>query len=200
MFILMGEAEKISPLKTGTFFCPICENDNAYTHHHSISYFTLFGIKVAKLDILSDYLSCNECVNCFSPQIISSPQQYNKSINQQVMLRVLCYLLSGYGDTIQSRERLLTIFKTMNDQEITFSDIDKELVVLTSSNTEILPFLNSKNLLLSSLKKQQLVIAAYKFTEGSCVMEHHDRVRVNTIGSSLGLSLPEIEYLIVNNQ
>ena len=198
MFILMGETEKVSPLQQGQFDCPVCGGSQSYSIHQSTAYFTIFGISVARMSTLSHYLTCDCCTSCFSPQILEQPAQHAQAINQSALFRVLCYLLSGYGDTVQSRQRLLGIYKSRSQQDKSLNDIDNELDLITSGNAPTLPYLNDIMYLLSPVKKQQLVIAAYEFSNGSCMMEHHDRVRVNTIGSSLGLSLPEIEYLIVN--
>lgn len=200
MFILMGEAEKFFPLKKGMFFCPVCHKNNDYTHHYSLNYFTIFGIKIAQLEILSDYLTCDECKSCFSPKIITSPELHQQAIDHCVLFRVLCYLLSGYGDSTHSRNKLSAIFKDTTNQEVTTQIIDNELKMIESGNVPTLPFLKAHTHLLSPLKKQILIIASFNFVNNFCLMEHHDRVRINTIGSSLGLSLPEIEYLIVNNQ
>lgn len=199
MFVLMGETEKTSPVQHGLFNCPICQSQQHYSHHHSTAYFTIFGISVAQLNTLSDYLSCDECSSCFSPQILDNPQAFSDATDHRLFLRVLCYLLSGYGDTVQSRNRLLDIYRVVTSQIKTPSDVTQELTIIESGHSPTLPFLTQHSHLVSAAKKHQLVIAAYQFANGSCLMEHHDRVRINTIGSSLGLSLPEIEYLIVSN-
>jgi len=82
---------------------------------------------------------------------------------------------------------------------MTSADVHEELLAVNSDQSPTLSLLKDCTQWLSPVKKQQLIVAAFKFSQGSCLMEHHDRVRINTIGSSVGLSLPEIEYIIVNN-
>lgn len=200
MFILMGEKEKLLPVVRGTFDCKFCQSEQHYSHHQSMAYFTLFGIPIAKLNLLSNYLSCDECSACYSADILTDPQGTYPAIDHQLLFRILCYLLSGYGDTIQSRQRVISIYRMVTGQIKEQQDIDQEIAIIDSGNSPTLPLLVKHDHQLSPAKKQQLVVAAYQFAAGSCLMEHHDRVRINTIGSSLGLSLPEIEYLIVNNQ
>jgi len=195
----MGETEKASPLQHGQFNCPICANEQAYSLHDCAMFFTVFGISVARLNTVSHYLSCDQCGSCFPPQILEHPQQHLHAIDQQALFRVLCYLLSGYGDTVQSRQRLLNSYKSIAAKELCQKDIDSELAIINAGSAPTLPYLQNITHLLSPFKKQQLVMAAYNFANESCMMEHQDRVRINTIGSSIGLSLPEIEYLIVNN-
>ncbi|MCG7530587.1 hypothetical protein MHM98_04340 [Psychrobium sp. MM17-31] len=199
MFILMGEAEKVEPVKQGSFDCPNCQASQQYAHHQSTAYFTVFGIKVAKLNPLENFVMCCGCRSCFDPQILQSPENFSTAIDQLLLFRVLNYLLSGYGDTIHSRSRLQSLYQEFTGVEKSNIDIDEEQALINSGCAPTLPFLTTHKYLLSLEKKHQIVIAAYSFASGSCLMEHHDRVRINTIGSSLDLSLPEIEYLIVNS-
>ena len=123
----------------------------------------------------------------------------NNRLSNHVDLRCLCYLLSGYGDTVHSRKRLIDLYKTHTNLVITNKNIDTELMFINSGNSPTLPFLQNVSNLLSAKAKQVIVLACYQFALGSSMMEHQDRVRINTIGSSINLSLPEVEYLIVNN-
>ncbi|MGB0897907.1 MAG: hypothetical protein ACPGSN_01565 [Psychrobium sp.] len=200
MFILMGETEKVAPVEQGDFNCPTCKSKQTYAHHQSTAYFTVFGISVAKLNSLANYLICQQCHCCFDPQILHKPSQHLQALDHVVLFRVLNYLLSGYGDTIHSRQRLQQIYQEATSSEKSNTDIDHEQSIINSGSAPTLPFLTQYKHLLSLEKKHQIVVAAFQFANGSCLMEHHDRVRLNTIGSSLDLSLPEIEYLIVNNQ
>ncbi|WP_435276190.1 hypothetical protein ACMAZF_04035 [Psychrobium sp. nBUS_13] len=200
MFILMGETEKVAPVEQGNFDCPTCKSQQTYAHHQSTAYFTVFGISVAKLNSLANYVICQQCHCCFDPQILDKPSQHSQALDHMVLFRVLNYLLSGYGDTIHSRQRLQQIYQETTSNEKSNIDIDNEQSIINSGSAPTLPFLTQYKHLLSLEKKHQIVVAAFSFADGSCLMEHHDRVRLNTIGSSLDLSLPEIEYLIVNNQ
>ncbi len=200
MFILMGETEKVAPVEQGNFDCPTCQSQQSYAHHQSTAYFTVFGISVAKLNSLANYVICQQCHCCYDPQIIDKPLQYSQALDHMVLFRVLNYLLSGYGDTIHSRQRLQAIYQQVTSTEKSNTDIDNEQSLINSGSAPTLPFLIQYKHVLSLEKKHQIVLAAFQFANGSCLMEHHDRVRLNTIGSSLDLSLPEIEYLIVNNQ
>lgn len=199
MLIFFGEHEIAQQVKSGEFPCPICNKQRVYSQHLAQSYFTIFWINVAKLENSSDYLQCNSCESCFNPLITQEPEKYRLAIDKSTILRCLCYLLSGYGDTVHSRKRLIDLYKTHTNLVITNKNIDTELMFINSGNSPTLPFLQNVSNLLSAKAKQVIVLACYQFALGSSMMEHQDRVRINTIGSSINLSLPEVEYLIVNN-
>jgi len=196
MFILFGEKAHATELATGQFGCPLCQQSTTYTHHQVQPYFTVFGINLAKLNICSDYVVCHLCASCYNPQIIVEPEQHSLAVDKAVILRALCYLLSGYGDTKQARVRLIELYQRHTNIQIGSHDIDTEMAVITGGTAPTLPFLKGATLNLSPKAKQDIVLACYQFAQGSCLMEHQDRVRINTIASSIDISLPEVTYLI----
>lgn len=196
MFIFFGEREQAIQITTSQFDCPVCQQSTQFTHHQVQCHFTIFGVKVAQLPIASNYVVCHICSSCFDPKILNDPQEFTLAVDKASLIRTLCYLLSGYGDTQQSRDRLIAIYKCHANIEITDHNIDTELFVIRSGNAPTLPFLKKIAHLLSPKAKQDIIIACYQFSVGSCMMEHHDRVRINTLASSINISLPEVEYLI----
>lgn len=196
MFFLFGEKNHATQVAQGQFKCPICLTQTKYTHHLVQSSFTLFGISIAKLNIISDYVVCHSCASCYDPQILEAPDKHRLAVDKAALIRTLCYLLSGYGDTQQSRARLIELYAKFTNIEITNLDISTELTVIDGGQAPTLPFLKQLAPTLSPKAKQDIIIACYQFANGSCLMEHHDRVRINTIASSLDISLPEVEYLI----
>ena len=199
MFLLFGEKYHANQVATGQFECPICLSETHYTHHRVQPKFTLFGIGIAKLEITSDYVICHQCNSCYDPQIIATPSEQHIAIDKAALIRTLCYILSGYGDTGQSRTRLIQLYKQVTNIDITNQDISTELAVINSGKAPTLPFLKQVALRLSPKAKQDIIVACYQFASGSCLMEHQDHVRINTIASSLDISLPEVEYLINHN-
>jgi len=199
MFFLFGEKTELHPIINGHFDCPLCQSNTEYSVHVAQPSYTLFGISIAKLEITSNYVVCHECASCYAPQIIDNPQEHQLAIDKATLLRTLCYLLSGYGDTLQSRARLIEIYKRFGLIEIESTDIDTELSVIESGQHPTLPFIKQQNIFLSPKAKQDIIIASYLFVSGSSLMQHVDRVRINTIASSMDVSLPEVEYLITHN-
>jgi len=199
MFFLFGEKTELHPIVSGQFECPLCQANTEYSRHVAQSSYTLFGISIAKLDITSNYVICHQCASCYAPQIIDNPQEHQLAIDKATLLRTLCYLLSGYGDTLQSRARLIEIYQRFGLIEIDSKDIDTELRAIESGQHPTLPFIQQQNIFLSPKAKQDIIIASYLFVSGSSLMQHADRVRINTIASSMDVSLPEVEYLITHN-
>jgi len=196
MFFLFGEKNNVQQVVTGQFQCPLCQATTDYSQHLNQPSYTFFGIPIAKLNVSSDYLVCHVCGSCYAPQIIEHPEDHQLAVDKAILIRTLCYLLSGYGDTVQARTRLIELYKRYALIEITNQNIDTELSVIQSGQHPTLPFIKQHTLRLSPKAKQDIIIACYQFANGSSLMEHQDRVRVNTIASSMDVSLPEVEYLI----
>lgn len=196
MFFLFGEKDHATQKAAGAFNCPLCLTNTRYTHQHVQPSFTLFGISIAKLDVSSDYVICHQCDSCYAPQVINKPEEHNLAVDKAVLLRTLCYLLSGYGNTQQSKDRLINIYQQYTNIDIAYEDIRTEVNVINAGHAPTLPFLKEHSVRLSPKAKHSIILACYQFADGSSMMEHQDRVRINTIASSLGISLPEVAYLI----
>ena len=148
------------------------------------------------MPLKSDFLLCHHCGSCYDPQWLKSPSEYQQAIDKLVLLRVLCYLTFGYGDTIYSRKRVIEIYQKHTDIIIDDSDITNEMIKLSNNTNPTLSFLEAQKIFLSHQAKQKIILASYQFASQSCLMESEDKVRLNQIGAHIDIFLPEIEVLI----
>lgn len=198
MLILFGEQDITLEHNKGNFNCPICNGRQSFSHQQVQPYFSVFFVKTFKLPLKSNFVLCNNCRSCFDPQIIHLPERYQQAIDKSVLLRVLCYIIVGYGDTQYSRRRLIDIYYDHTNLAISDSDITTEVINISLGKSPTLPYIKDKKIFLSHIAKQIIVLASYQLASGSCMMEFDDRVRINTIAASLDIELPEVEYLIAS--
>ncbi|NRA72098.1 MAG: hypothetical protein HRU24_13835 [Gammaproteobacteria bacterium] len=196
MLIFFGEQNTELECGTGQFYCPICDNVQAFVHHQVQSYFSLFFIKTFKLGLITDVVVCQQCHSCYDPNILTSPAKYQLAVDKAVLLRALCYILVGYGDTKHSRQRVVQLYFERSNLALSDSDITSDIAQIKSGNSATLPYLKANKTQLSHQAKQIIVLTCYQLAEQSCMMEHQDRVRINTIAAHLEIDLPEVEYLI----
>ncbi|NRA54310.1 MAG: hypothetical protein HRU23_09225 [Gammaproteobacteria bacterium] len=196
MMIIFGEQEVSSDLDKGTLECPVCQCQQAFSHQQTQPYFYVFFIKTFKLSLKSDFLLCSHCGSCYDPQRLESPSDYQQAIDKMVLLRVLCYLATGYGDTTYSRQRLIDIYFEHTQITIANSDITNQMIAIANGQSPTLPYLQQQKIFLSHQAKQKIILASYQFANQSCLMEPTDQDRINQIGANIDVLLPEIEYLI----
>jgi len=194
--IIFGEQEVSSDLDKGTLDCPVCQCQQAFSHQQTQPYFYLFFIKTFKLALKSDFLLCQCCGSCYDPQRLEAPSDYQQAIDKIVLLRVLCYLATGYGDTSYSRQRLIDIYFEHTKITISDSDITDQMIAISNGQNPTLPYLQQQKIFLSHSAKQKIILASYQFSSQSCLMEHADKVRINQIGANIDILMPEVEYLI----
>ena len=196
MFVLFGEQSRNQEVASGDFDCPVCLGRQHYHHRRIKQYFSLFFIPLLPLEDSANYLICSGCQACFDPQILKQPQEYCQACNHQALRRALCYLVAGYGDTTRSREQMRTLYQDATGQPLDDAAIDDELQLIHSGLSATLPYLHQLAPRLSAHAKQQLVLASYQLARRLGEMDFDDRVRINTLAAELGLSLPEVNYLI----
>ena len=198
MLIAFGEQNITLEQDRGTFDCPSCHDAQPYSHQQTQSYFSIFFIRTFKLPLKTDVVVCNHCHSCFDPQIIQLPVDFQTAIDKSVLLRTLCYLIVGYGDTQHSRQRLIDIYFDHTKTAIDDTEITNEIIDITTGNSPTLPFLNTNKLFLSHQAKQIIILASYQLAKQSCLMEFEDRVRINTIAANLDIEIHEVNYLIAS--
>lgn len=196
MMVLFGEQEINSDHDEGQLECPICQCSQCFSHVQTQPYFYLFFIKTLKLPLKSDFLLCHHCGSCYDPQRLKVPSEFQQAIDKLVLLRVLCYLTFGYGDTVYSRNRVIEIYQKYTDITIDDSDITNEMIKLSNDTNPTLPYLQAQKLFLSHQAKQKIILASYQLASQSCLMESEDKVRLNQIGAHIDIFLPEMEQLI----
>lgn len=189
MIFLFGERISIKLLDQGHFYCPVCGDTQQYQRLSEVNYFTIFLLPIAPLSRLADYYQCGLCRSSFDPDDPSAPA-YLAGIR-----RVLVYIMMGYNmvdrkDTTRALWQQLT-GKTMDDSEIA-----KEMKVINESGEDIFNFMKSQAFHLNLQGKEKIIEAAFLMTYACCEIEHEDRLRVNLIGSALGVPLEFVEAIV----
>lgn len=76
MLFIFGTKTIGKTIKTGSFYCPQCDDNRPYQLQNHRRYFSLFFIPVLPLEKQADTLSCNFCRTAYVPQSILSPSEY----------------------------------------------------------------------------------------------------------------------------
>jgi transcription elongation factor Elf1 len=198
MLIPFGEQDITVEYDKGNFNCSVCNGQQSFSHQQVHCYFSMFFVKTFKLALKSNFVLCDRCGACYNPRVLQSPEKFQQPIDQAVLLRVLCYIIAGYGDTKYSRQRLIDIYYDQTQQTLKDLDITSEIININSGNSPTLPYIKNNQIFLSHKAKQVIVLASYKLASESCMMEFEDRVRINTIAANMDIELVEVEYLVAS--
>jgi len=69
--IIFGRRAVTGSQGGGTFHCPSCGPNKAYTHKRVRSFFTLYFIPVIPLSTLGEYVECGTCQGKYKPEVLS---------------------------------------------------------------------------------------------------------------------------------
>lgn len=192
MIFLFGERFKQESIALGDQFCPVCQGAKPFSHILETNYFCLFGIRVLPLEKNADYHSCDYCENAFQ-----APDDNGVLVPSQLqsVRRVLAYLLVGYSMQDQV-ELSCDVFKKVTGFELQASVLKDEVRSISLGDTDLFDELKEQNRYLNVRGKQQIVEAAFLITHSFCEIQYEDRLRINLIGSSIGMPIAFVSAVI----
>ena len=140
-------------------------------------------MRILPLETLADYIECSQCQHAFKNE---DEGKNNPSYVPGLKL-ALAYLMLGYG--VNDGKPIATgIFKMMTDGEYT-EDEQRSNIATLDNGKDLYQSLKTLAYHLNTKGKMRIVEAAYLMTRSLSEIEYADRLRINLIGNSLGLSL-----------
>ena len=192
MIFLFGESVKRQSEALGNQDCPVCQRATPFSHILETNYFCLFGLRLLPLEKISDYHSCDNCGNAFQ-----APNANGVLVPSQLhsVQRVLAYLLVGYS--MQDQIALACdIFNKVTGSELRAADLRENVNSISLGHTDLFGELNQQTPHLNVRGKQQIIEAAFLVTHSFCEIQYEDRLRINLIASSIGMSIPFVSATI----
>jgi len=189
MLFFIGEQTVTRIVDEGIFACPVCAKEQPYQRFVETSYFTLLSIRLLPLRNLADYHQCGSCGNAFHPSELNEPA-YQKGVR-----RVLEYIIVGY-DMSDHQDSAQEIFLKLCDRPFKQEEIDREISIIEKGEEDVFSFLKKLAFRVNVRGKQQIIEAAFLMTYACCEIQHDDRLRINMMGSALGVSLAFVEAVI----
>jgi|TARA_Y100000310_G_scaffold317937_1_gene371405 hypothetical protein len=189
MLFIIGEQTVTRILDEKTFRCPVCSRNQPYQRFVETSFFTLFSIRLLPLRNLADYYQCSSCGNAFDPSQLDEPSHL-KGVR-----RVLAYILVGF-DKSDHRDSVQEIFQKLCNRPYKPEEIDREISVIEKGKEDVFSSLKGTAYRINIRGKQQIIEAAFLMTHACCEIQHEDRLRINLIGSALGVSLEFVAAVI----
>jgi hypothetical protein len=189
MLFIIGEQTVTRILDEKTFHCPVCARAQPSQRFVETSFFTLFSIRILPLRNLADYNQCSSCGNAFHPSGSDEPSYLGG------VRRVLAYILVGF-DKSDHRHSVQQIFVKLCNRPFKPDEIDREVSIIERGEEDVFRFLKDTAYRANIRGKQQIIEAAFLMTHVCCEIQNEDRVRINLIGSTLGVSLEFVAAVI----
>src|SRR5687768_3845712 len=102
LFIIFGTRGVTTTTSRGSFYCPSCAAASPYKHVTVRRFFTLYFIPLIPLDLVGEYIECEQCRNTFNESVLSyDPEKEQRAFRagfEVALSRVLIYMMLADGD------------------------------------------------------------------------------------------------------
>ena len=166
MFFIAGTKGKTTTAGTGTFYCPNCQMESEYHHEQVHESVTVFFVPVANLQLLGEYIECQNCANTYEMEILDyDPEQEQKEIEATYLVGIkkvmTTMMLADKKINENEKSMMKDIYKNITDLALSDNDIDKEIrnclanpVGLDNCLKELFSYLNESG-------RETIIKAAY---------------------------------------
>ncbi len=189
MFLMVGEKVKSRSAAIGQKDCPVCDGAQPFTEQTESLWFCLFVFPVLPINETARYWRCETCLSAYSARDLTAPSSVAG------VKEIITYLLLGYDQYEQAAlaEEVclkLTGFGFAQDEfRALVRDID-------AGRRDVVEALAGRANAMNTIGKQQVIEAAFVITHACCDIQFEDRLRINQIGSALGVGLEFVEFSI----
>jgi hypothetical protein len=171
----------------GSRNCCICAHQQSFSEVIETNYLCLFGLRLLRLEQIAKYPRCDRCDTAFSTGNPAEPA------STEVVNWVLAYLWSGFGmdhrlDLASAIGRKVT-GRVCSEQRI-------RACMLQLVKRDIYDELRQAALGLNLPAKLQVIHVVFLASYACCEIQHEDRLRINLMGTALGVSLEVVEAAI----
>lgn len=182
MFLLAGERTHRQSAVAGEHHCGVCEARQSFSRVAETRYFCLFGIRLLPIEREADYLECDVCHHDFKADNTDIPS-YIEGIHVS-----LAYLLLGFGLYEQARAAG-EVCEKVSGSVVSSAEIHRIMGALDREELNLDHYLADLAAHTNTLGKYRIIQSAFLMTHMCCEPQHEDRVRINLMGSALGVGL-----------
>ncbi|MCB1694104.1 MAG: hypothetical protein KDI19_15140 [Pseudomonadales bacterium] len=181
MIFLFGERVHRERSNAGRAFCGVCGEQHEFAHVVETNCFTVFGVRLLAIERLADYYECARCG-------YATREAGGDPAHHDAVKRIVAYFLSGYG---MQGHRDLANEICERIAHCTFAAREFAHLVddVSRGSPDIHDWLKSEARHFNALGKHEIVAAAFLSAHVCCEIQHEDRVRINLVGTALGMPL-----------
>lgn len=186
--IFFGERVHGAAVDAGEHACPVCHRTTHFGHIIETNYFCVFGLRLLPLEKVANYYECDDC-GCPFDDSFTIPSQV------PLIRLVLAYVLVGYEMTSHA-DVAGEICHKISGFELDPEALQNDVLEIAGGRQQIDQQLQQAAQNVNALGARQVVQAAFLMTYVCCEIQYEDRLRINRIGTALGVSLQFVQSAI----
>ena len=185
----------------GQFFCPDCSGKQQYLHKRVRRFFTLYFIPLIPLDLLGEYIECQQCTSTYKTSILDyNPEKAaaaEEAEFQKAMRRVLVLMMLADGVVEESEvEAIQTILGKLEDRTISRQEIDSEVDRARKESQDIQAYCRGMAGYLNDSGREMVVKAAILVAGADGHFDEKERDALANIATALNMSRAHFSGII----
>ncbi len=187
MLFLFGERVRRSLTDRGRRECAVCGTQQTFVHAAETNYFTVFGLPLAPIEKVADYVLCQACETAYPDMESAAP------CHVAAVRLVATYIMAGYG--MRHQVRIIQDIAT-RVSGFPFPSEEIETTIIGLDDQDVMSVLTQLAATMNDAAKLKVIEAAFLATHVCCEIQYEDRLRVNLMGNALGVSLQFVESAV----
>ncbi len=115
----------------GDFYCPICKSECAHRHKRVRRFFTLYFIPCIPLDLLGEYVECQECDGTFDPAVLDhdprdQQRQFKAKFHTAIRETMIQMVIADGVVEDSELEMVRTIYAGLTEEELDADELREE--------------------------------------------------------------------------
>lgn len=201
MFIVAGTKGITSTVGNGDFYCPECAQKTAYLHKQVHKAATFFFIPLANLDLLGEYVECQDCLSTYKMDILDydpeNEQRVFQAEHDRAIKRVMTMMMLEDGRIDNGELRLIReIYEKILGQKVTKDEIIHEINECREKPESLNEFLTAVAPNLNEFGKELLIKVAYWVSLADGEYGKSEKRLLKQISKALDLSSAHLNGII----
>lgn len=188
----------------GHFYCPSCRATLPYKYKRVRRFFTLYFIPVIPLDLLGEYIECQNCRGTFKTEV----RHYNPQEEQQKerefeaefhrgVKRVMLEMVLADGVVEDDEvERVIQVYKQIAGDTLTEERVRRDLEEVQREGQDVTGYLSSMAGSLNDNGKELIIKAAFLIAAADGEFHEDEKKLLGELASSLNMSTAHFKRVI----
>jgi tellurite resistance protein len=191
--IIFGTRGVTTNPQKGEFHCPSCGPAAQFRWRRVRRFFTLYFIPVIPLDLLGEYVECEQCRGTYDVQVLEfDPQEAALDLEasyQTGMRQVMIAMLLADGVIDDSEVAAIQkIYRELSGQDLPEAQLRGEIAEIEQQGASIDPIVGHFAGMLNNHGKEKVIEAAYLVAMSDGEFHETEQVLLYKTGEGLGLS------------
>src|SRR4051794_1268302 len=127
MLLIFGVRVRSRSVGAGTFHCPSCGGDRAYSHKHARRWFTLFFVPLIPMKEIGEFVQCETCKKGFQTDVLQRPTSASLAEQMIAATREAVAQLILLDDSASTRAAGARAIGEVTGDEITDDQVQADL-------------------------------------------------------------------------